>query len=88
MFDTLAVVRSLTDAGIERDQAEAIAAAVATAADHGDPVTRSALDATLAPLPSEITAATAAAEARIYRAMLLQTFAIVGGIVAILRLLG
>ena len=88
MFDTLAIVRNLTDAGIERGHADAISSAVASAADHGDPVTKPELDVALAPLRSEIAAAIAAPEARIYRAMLVQTLAIVGGVVAILRLLG
>ena len=88
MFDTLAIVRRLTDAGIESGHADAIATALATAADHGDPVTKPVLDAVLVPLRSEIAAAIAASEARIYRAMLVQTLAIVGGMVALLRLLG
>ena len=88
MFDTLAIVRSLTDAGIDRSHADAIAGAVATAADHGDPLTKTALDAALIALRTEISAAIATAETRIYRAMLVQTLAVLGGVVAILRLLG
>ena len=79
---------SLTEAGIDRSHADAIAGAVATAADHGDPVTKTVLDAALIAVRTEITAAIATAEARIDRAMLVQTLAIVGGVVAILRLLG
>ena len=87
-YCTLPIVHSLTDAGIEHGRADAIASAVAAVADHGDPVTKPALDAALVPLRSEIAAAIAASEARIYRAMLVQTLAIVGGVAAILRLLG
>ena len=38
MLDTLAIVRHLIDAGIHREHADAIAAAVASAAEHGDNV--------------------------------------------------
>lgn len=36
MFDSLAIIRQLTAAGIDRDHADAIADAVRQAADHGD----------------------------------------------------
>lgn len=50
MFDSLAIVRQLTAAGIEREQADAIADAVRQAADHGDHVTTDQFTAGLAAL--------------------------------------
>ena len=50
MLDTLAIVRQLTDAGIDRNHADAIAAAVASAAEHGDQVTSPEVRAGLAEL--------------------------------------
>ena len=47
MFDTLEVARELTAGGVNRDQAEVIASAIARAADHGDHVTHETLDARL-----------------------------------------
>ena len=44
MLDTLAIARTLTDAGMDRDQAAAVTAAVQQAAEHGDHVTRQNLD--------------------------------------------
>ena len=41
MFDSLALARALTKAGIESEHAEAIAAGMQQAAEHGDHVTRS-----------------------------------------------
>ena len=73
MFDTLGIARRLIAAGVEPDQANAIR----QAAEHGDRVTTETLDAPLGAL-----------EARMYRAMLLQAGAIVGAVVAILRLPG
>ena len=77
MFDTLAIARQLTAAGLDSEQANAITDAIRQAAENGDHVTTQTLDARLGAL-----------EARIYRAMLLQAGAIVGAVVAILRLLG
>lgn len=83
MLDTLAIARTLTDAGIDRDHAAAIADAVRQAAEHGDHATRADLDTQTAGFDARL----ASLEARIYRAMLLQAGAIVGAVVAILRLL-
>ena len=54
MFDSLAVARQLTDAGIDRDQAAAIADAVRQAAEHGNHVTSDQFKAGLAELRTEI----------------------------------
>ena len=40
MLDTLAIARTLTDAGMDRDQAAAVTTAVQQVAEHGDHVTR------------------------------------------------
>ena len=77
MFDTHAIARSLTDAKLTAEQADGITSAVRQAAEHGDHVTRYRFDAGLATLRADI-----------YRAMLLQAAAIVGAVVAILRMLG
>ena len=53
-FDSLAVARRLTDAGIERAQADAIAAGICEAAEHGDHVTPDAFSAGLAELRTAI----------------------------------
>lgn len=54
MLDTLAIVRQLTDAGIDRDHADAIATAVASAAEHGDHVTSAEFRAGLAELETRL----------------------------------
>ena len=51
MLDTLAIARTLTDAGMDRDQAAAV-----TAAEHGDHVTRPDLDTLRADVRSEFAA--------------------------------
>ena len=91
MFDSLAIARQLTDAGIDRGQADALADAIRQAAEHGEHVTPERFDAGISELRTEITAL----ESRIYRAMLVQAGAIVGALVGIagivvgaLRLLG
>ena len=63
MFDTHAVARSLTDAGLEPEQARAVTDAVRQAAEHGDHVTPDRLDAGVA----EVMAAIAASETRTVR---------------------
>ena len=73
MFDTLAAHRALTNAGIPAQQADAITDAVRQAA--------------AAPADMATKADLAALEARVYRAMLIQAGAIVGAVVAILRML-
>lgn len=84
MFDTHAIARRLTSAGLTQDQADAITDAVRQAADYGDHVTPQALRAELAELRSDL-----------YRAMLIQAGGIVGAIlgtaglvIAALRLIG
>ena len=84
MLDTLAIARTLTDAGADPKLADAITAAVHQAAEHGDHATRADLETQTARFDARL----AGLEARIYRAMLLQAGAIVGAVVAILRLLG
>ena len=81
MFDSLAIARQLTEAGIERTQADALADAIRQAAEHGDHVTPERLDAALSGLEARLTW-------RFAGAMLAQTLATIGGTVAILRLLG
>ena len=75
MLDTHAIARSLTDAKPTPEQADAITAAVRAAAEHGDRVTVDKLHAGLN-----------APEAPMYRAMLIQTAAIVGAVLTIPRL--
>ena len=72
MFDSLTIARQLTEAGIERAQADALADAIRQAAEHGEHVTPETLHAELAGL-----------ESRLYRAMLVQAGAIVGALVGI-----
>ena len=91
MFDSLTIARQLTDAGIDRGHADALADAIRQAAEHGEHVTPERFDAGIAELRTEITGL----ESRIYRAMLVQAGAIVGALVSIagivvgaLRLLG
>ena len=48
MFDSLTVARQLTDAGIERTQADAIADGIRQAAEHGEHVTPDQLNARIA----------------------------------------
>ena len=80
MFDSLTIARQLTDAGIDRDQAAAIADAVRQAAEHGEHVTPEKLRAEIAGVLSAISAA----ETRLTWRML----AIAGLVIAALRLLG
>ena len=53
-FDSLAVARQLTDAGIERAHADAIADGISRVAEHGGHVTPDAFAAGLAVLRMEI----------------------------------
>ena len=76
MFDSLTMARKLTDAGIERTQAEVLADGMRQAAEHGEHVT-----------PDMLRAEIAALRADMYRAMLLQAGATVGAVVALGRLL-
>ncbi len=88
MYDAVAIIRSLTEAGINRDHADAIVSAVRAAADQGDHPTTEHFNTTIDGLREYTAAAASAVEARIYRAMLIQTLAILGGLLAILGLLG
>ena len=69
--------RRLTDAGIDRDHADALAAAIREAAEHGDHVTPDLLRAELSAL-----------ETRLIKWMVGTVLAAVGATVALLRLLG
>ena len=77
MFDTLAVARRLTDAGIDRDHADALADAIREAAEHGDHVT-----------PEFLRAELSALETRLIKWMVGTVIAAVGATVAVLRLIG
>ena len=55
VFDSLTVARQLTEAGIERAQADAIADGIRQAAEHGEHVTPAQLDAGLAKLRADLT---------------------------------
>ena len=80
-FDTLTAARDLETAGMDRVQAEAVAAAIR--AGQGDLATRADLRAELAGLDTRIVSL----EARIYRAMLVQAFAIAGAVIAVIKLI-
>jgi predicted transcriptional regulator len=80
VFDSLTVARRLTDAGIERAQADAIADGIRQAAEHGEHVTPDQLDARVA----DVSAAISAAETRMTWRML----AVAGLVIAAPRFLG
>ena len=48
MFDSLTIARQLTDAGIDRGHADALADAIRQAAEHGEHVTPQRFDAGIA----------------------------------------
>ena len=79
MLDTHAITRWLTGAGLSAEQADAITDAVRAAAEHGDQMTPETLRAELASLEARLTW-------RFAGAMLAQTLAILGGVLAMLRL--
>ena len=54
MFDSLTIARQLTEAGIERAQADALADAIRQAAEHGEHVTSDQFKAGLAELRADI----------------------------------
>ena len=83
MLDTHAIARTLTDVGLRPEQADAITAAVRAAAEHGDHATSADLNA----LDARLDAKLATLRGDLYRAMLIQAGAIVGAVVAVLRLL-
>ena len=76
MFDSLAIVRQLTAAGIDRDHADVIADAVRRAGDHGDHVTA-----------DQFTAGLAALELRLIKWIAGTGVAVTGAVVGLLRLL-
>ena len=80
MLDTHAIARRLTATGLSTEQADAITDAVREAAELSDHVTPQALRAELASLEARLTW-------RFAGAMLAQTLAILGGVLAMLRLL-
>ena len=80
MFDSLTVARQLTDAGIERTQADAIADGIRQAAEHGEHVTPDQLNARIA----DVLTVLGAAETRMTWRML----AVAGLVVAAPRFLG
>ena len=87
MFDSLAIARKLTDAGIERAQADAIADGIRSAAEHGEHVTPEHLDARVAEVNARIAdvlTAVSAVETRLTWRML----GIAGLVIAAQRLLG
>ena len=79
-FDSLEIARQLTGVGMNREHAEAIAAGISRAAEHGDYVT-----------PDRLDARAAAAELRLIRWIVATGIAIVaagvGVAVALLRVL-
>ena len=86
-FDTHAAVRKLRDADISEHQAEALVEVFSHAI--GEPATRDDIEnlATKAELKTELVALEARLTWRFAGAMLAQTLAILGGVLAILRLL-
>ena len=77
MFDSLRVSRRLAAAGMNRELADATAAAMREAAEHGNHITPDMLDARLAAL-----------ETRLIKWMVATVIAAVGATVAALRLVG
>ncbi len=80
MLDTHAIARRLTGTGLSTEQADALPDAVREAAEHGDHVTPETVRAELAGLEARLTW-------RFAGAMLAPTLAILGGVLAMLRLL-
>ena len=80
MLDTHAIARRLTGAGLSAEQADAITDAVREAVEHGEYVTPATLRAELAGLEARVTW-------RFVGAMLAQTLATLGGVLAMLRLM-
>ena len=80
MFDSLTMARKLTDAGMDRAQAEVLADCMRQAAEHRERLEPGMLQAEMAALLADF-------RADMYRAMLLQTGVTVGAIVALVQLL-
>jgi hypothetical protein len=88
-IDTLKFVRKLTDAGVERPVAEAIADGLAEA-DTSEPATKADLAALKAELKADINAVrfeAAENKSEIFRFMMLQVATTVGLTVALIKLL-
>ena len=90
-LDTLAIARTLIDAGADPKLADAITAAIREAADHGNHVTPDQFKAGLTDMQARIADAETRLTWRFAGAMLAQTgvilAALIGAAVAILRML-
>ena len=84
-FDTLAATRDLEAAGIERRHAEAVIGVVG--ASRAELATKADLDTGLAGVRAEVRALRSDVRADLYRALWIQTGAIVGVVVAIVKFL-
>ena len=84
MFDSLTVARQLVDAGIDREHADAIAAGIRQAAEHGDHVPPAMLDGRLDALDARLDAGLAKLRADLTWRML----AVAGLVIAAVRLIG
>ena len=84
-FDTLAATRVLEEAGIERRHAEAVIGVVG--ASRAELATKADLDTGLAGVRAEVRALRSDVRADLYRALWIQTGAIVGVVVAIVKFL-
>ena len=80
MFDSLTIARQLTDAGIDRAHADAIADGIRHAAEHGDHVTPGQFNAGLADIRTEI--------AKLRADLTWRMLAVAGLVIAALRFLG
>ena len=79
MLDTHAIARQLAGAGLSAEQADAIIDTLRQTAEHGERVTPETLRTELASLEARVTW-------RFAGAMLAQTLAILGGVLAMVRL--
>ena len=84
-FDTLAYAQRLKAAGVEDNQAEAHAAAARDS--QAGLATKADLDTGLAAVRADLDTGLANLEARLYRALCVQTGVIAGVVVAIVKLL-
>jgi len=85
MLDSLATARRLSEAGMDRAQAEALADVFG---DFGqNMVTPQMLSSEIATLRTELRTEVATLRAEMYRALLLQTIAILGAMFAMLQLM-
>ena len=87
MFDTHAIARRLTDAGLSEQQADALTDALREAAEHD----AAGVDLETLATKNDLRAEVASLEARLYRAMLMQTavtVGLLGLLLGVLRWLG